>query len=233
MEYIGQIIIFVAALLAIGGRTWHEQGRGIRKLSAKGWITGVLALLGLITSSVVVHRAHLDSTAQSKQISEALVNTKLARARAEDLQTQTQQLETQARQLNAELEHSREVVETLLARSDRQAQQVMAEYVQFDGPRIWRAPNLVFPGSILKLYGFICDLMLRYGEHREVIPAGQGGSRPVEVVVVGHSGEGMSWSLENSSRAFCHGKAFLESTPRTRSPNRSWSEERTDRRPVR
>jgi len=80
--------------------------------------------------------------------------------------------------------------------------------------------------QIIKFYGFTSDLILRYGNHRQIIPAGEGGSHPIEIAIIGHSGEGMYWSVENETREFCHGKIFVESTPRIRSIDWSWLEER-------
>jgi hypothetical protein len=118
------------------------------------------------------------------------------------------------------------VLEEIRKQSDRQPQQVMAQYVQLEGRRIWRAPNLIYSGSKIKLYGFTCDILLRYGGDREIIPAGEGGSRPVETAIIGSSGQGMVWSLENTTGEFCHGKVYVESTPRSRSIDWSWVEEK-------
>jgi predicted histidine transporter YuiF (NhaC family) len=88
MEYFGQIIIFFAALIAIKGNTWDESKSGIKKLTTNGWLTMILALIGLIVSCVVVYQANRSSKVESLQLSEALQNTKDAKKSADSLRIQ-------------------------------------------------------------------------------------------------------------------------------------------------
>lgn len=211
-NYLGQLIIFLAALVAIKGGTWDKSKTGIKKLTVTGLITIVLALIGFVTSLVVTHQSSQESKVKSMQLAEAVHNTQEANERVKALEVQLEAYKTILKEVRAE--------------SERQPQQVMAQYVPLEPEQIWRAPNLIYPGSIIKFYGFTSNLVLRYGSDRQIIPAGEGGSHPVEIAIIGRTGEGMNWSVENRTREFCHGKIFVESTPRTRSIDWSWLEER-------
>lgn len=149
--------------------------------------------------------------------------------RTEELRNETEMLRGETKELRDELKHSKEITKLLLEQSDRQLQEVMAEYIQFPGKRVWHAPNTIYPGSVIKFYGFTCDLILRYGEKIETIRSGDGGSKPTEIVITGNSGHATNWNLENQNSEFCHGKVYVSSSPRIRSSERSWKEERRDK----
>lgn len=233
MEYLGQLIAFVAVLIAIKGGTWRSDSRGLRNMTLTGWLTATLAVFGVIASFILVHRGHTEAEQESARLREALENTRLAKESAESLRQQLEAAAAETRQASKKAEHLqiqlatyKAVIDEIRHQSERQPQRVMAEYVQFNGPRTWFAPNTIYGGSLLKLYGFTCHLQLSYGNQEEIIPAGRGDATPVEVAIVGGSGAPMQWSLRSMDEDFCHGKVFLESTPRTRSPDWSWVEER-------
>lgn len=218
-NYLGELIIFLAAVVAIKGGTWDKSKTGIKRLTVTGLITMVLALLGFVTSLVITWQSNQESKVKSMQITEAVSNTREAKEKAKVLDEQLSTMEVQ-------LEAYKTILKAVRVESERQPQQVMAQYVPLEPGQIWRAPNLIYSGSIIKFYGFTSGLLLRYGSHRQIIPAGEGGSHPVEIAIIGRSGEKMHWSVENITRQFCHGKIFVESTPRTRSIDWSWLEER-------
>jgi hypothetical protein len=211
-NYIGQLITFIATLIAVKGGTWDESKQGIKKITLTGFASIILALLGIVTSFVITYQSDQESRMKSEQLSEAVQNTKEANEKVKELEVQLLAYKTILKEVRTE--------------SERQPQQVMAQYVPLDPGRIWHAPNLIYSGSIIKFYGFTSDLVLRYGNEQEIIPAGEGGSHPIEIAIIGHSGQGMIWSVENRTNNFCHGKVFVESTPRTRSIDWSWVEER-------
>lgn len=115
--------------------------------------------------------------------------------------------------------------EVLVARSERQPQIAMAEFVSFSSrKRTWLAPNEIYPGSIVELHGFTCSLTVKTNAGFVAEVLGRGWSDASEVVIVGHSGVPSKWSVSADSN--CEGKVIVFSSPRIRSIQRSWGEER-------
>lgn len=113
---------------------------------------------------------------------------------------------------------------TILERSERQPQITMAQFVKFtDKKTLWQAPNNIYPGSIIELHGFTCQLTIRTDKGFIAHVAGHGWEKTSEVVVFGHSGTSSKWDI--SSPTSCEGKVLVFSSPRVRSIGSSWREE--------
>lgn len=54
VEYIGQILTFLAAIVAIKGDTFHPEEVGMKKVALTGWIAGCIAIIGLIVSFQII-----------------------------------------------------------------------------------------------------------------------------------------------------------------------------------
>ena len=60
VDYIPPLIGFVAALVALVGKPkWNPQGSGLQKLTAKGYLTGMLAFFALLSSFVIIYFAQV------------------------------------------------------------------------------------------------------------------------------------------------------------------------------
>lgn len=211
MGYLGQLITCIAALIAIKGGTWDATQVGLRKLTGTGIAAVLSVVLGTIVSVTIARRSEREAKLKSDQLDAAVGSTKDAGERVRDLETQ--------------LRAYKEILGEVRDESQRQPQVVMSQYVPLRPRETWTAPNRIFPGSIVRFYGFECTLILSYGDSQDVIPPGARDARPTETVVIGRSGAEMSWRLMNGSDRPCGGKVFVESTPRTRSIDWSWVEE--------
>ena len=148
-NYLGQLITFFAALVAIKGGTWNKSKTCIKKLTVTGYITMFLALLGFVTSLVITYQSNQESKIKSIQLTEAVNNTQEAKERAKALEQQLSTMEVQ-------LEAYKTILATVRSESERQPQQVMSQYVPLEPGQIWRAPNLIYSGSIIK-YAYALD----------------------------------------------------------------------------
>jgi len=203
-NYIGQSITLLAAAVAVKGGTWDKKKQGIKKLTATGVTALVLAFVGFGTSVVRTYQSSEAAQKTANQLEATLKN---------------------ASEANSKLEVYRSVLDQILARSDRQPQQTMAQAVTIKPGEKWNAPNLIYPGSVVKFHGFREDLILHFGGSTQLVPIHKVAPNPLEVAVTGASGQGMRWSLENISDDICEGKVFVISTPRVRSVDWSWNEE--------
>ena len=211
MIYFFQVLTFLAALIALVGGTWDSKRKGFRKITVTGIIGLSIAFLSLITSIIITNNSEKQASIQAKQLEDALNNTESIKVKI---------IETEA-----QLRIYKEIVDEIRHRSDRYLQTVMAEYVQLYPGRTWSAPNRIYPGSILRLYGFNGKILLSYADIRQIINTDYDRIGASEVAIIGNSGRGMRWSLTNLSGEFTHGKVYVESTPRIRSNERSWEEE--------
>lgn len=242
-NYLGQLIVFLAAFIAVKGGTWDTSKLGIKKLTVIGFIAIALASLGFSTSLVTVHQSNRASEDNSRQLDEAVNNTKEAKDRAEELQ---QQLSTMEIQLN----RSQALLKKVRAESERQIQRV-SQYVELYPSGVWEAPweapndiQHIYGGSTMEFYGFTNNLLLVYGEEfhlstsdlRRLARDVEGGflntyvdenlryqiippniSAPCKTAIVGRSGIAMRWALVNLRHSDCEGKVFVEFTPHIRS----------------
>jgi len=264
LNYVGQLITFLAAIIAAKGGTWDKNKPGPIKLTRTGKIAICLAFVGFITSFAITYQTNRDSAQKSKQLTQTETNTKEAAERVKSLELQISIMEGQ-------LDTYKSILKIIQTQSDRQIQRPMAEYVQLHPFDLWKAPNYIYGGSIVKFYGFRNSLLVVYGDrinisrhevrqiaayvsrstfsdypsdgysrnsrfddgvrdifgervrYQMVIPNSTDHS---EVAIIGPSGQGMQWAVVNLSNEKNEGKVFLESTPRIRSVDWSWLEEK-------
>jgi hypothetical protein len=228
MDYTIPLIGFFAAVLAVRGSTWQEGKPGLRALTKTGWMTIVLATIALGVSLALTTTARRASAATEIRSTATFANTKATRDSIQLLQRHLAAANAGIDTANQKLEAAsirlgvyEQVLTTLRSQSERQPQQVMTQFVELDGGQ-WHAPNSIFAGSVVKLYGFGCEVTLLYGGREEVIYARP--QQPPEVMVIGAPGVPMRWALR--SNEVCGGKVQVTSTPRGRSIDWSWVEER-------
>ena len=217
MEYIGQIIVFLSALVAINGETWNKDARGIKKISLIGIITIIFALIGFIIAMTNTRLTSIENVNYRNKIDSTEVNTKVSK---NELQKANGQIDN----LNNQLSVYKEIIDKIKNESDRQDQTVMMEFVQLGPHEHWTSPSLIYSGSRIEFLGFEKGLIMGYGTKREVIPEWDG--HAIETAIMGESGKGYELQLYNNSYRDIMGKVHVISSPRIRSNDRSWIEEK-------
>lgn len=212
MDYLGSLLVFLGALIAIRGETWDRDSSGIRRVTLTGWLTAVLAAAGVFTAVVTTR-----DSKRSAQMNEQRLATATREAASANATVQ---------ELRGRLAESQRVVTAVRDMSARQPQMVMAEYVTLHPGQVWHAPNSVFPGSIIKFMMWDAPILLEYGGRSVSVRASD--DDPVEIAIIGCSGAALPWLLRNTTRQTTAGKVYLHSSPRGRSTGRSWAEERAD-----
>lgn len=209
MDYIGPILVFLSALIAIRGETWDRDANGVRRVTTTGWITALLAIAGVLVAAHSTHESRLSAAANERRL---IVATREAAAANATVQ-----------ELRGRLAESHRVVTEVRDMSERQMQVVMAQYVTLEPGQVWNAPNSLFPGSVVKFMMWDAPIVLEYSGH--VIPVRASADAPVELAIVGSSGARLSWLLRNTGTTATSGKVYLYSSPRGRSSDFSWQEE--------
>jgi hypothetical protein len=256
-NYIAQVIIFLAALLAVRGATWNRKEKGFKKITLIGYLSILLAISGLIVSFKITSISEQDSKDKTDKLNQTI--------------EQTRQIKSSLKTAKVQIDSYKSILDVIRSESVRQPQQVMAQYVELRPNRYWMAPNHIYGGSIVKLYGFRSDVIILYGSNlsyeddidylirrcfyrlgysdfgreririRDVsaiencfrgrvkfsIISPQQNNH-AEVAVIGPSGVRMGWGLMSLSDRSEGGKVYVESTPRIRSEDWSWIEEVKD-----
>lgn len=238
MEYIGQIIIFLSALVAINGNTWKKENNGLKKITLIGYITIILAVVGLIFSIINTYSISKENELNKKtlkntekntenskiQLNEANVKLNSSNNKIESLNKELTSVKLEMVEVNTKLETYKEIVGEIKSQSDRQDQTVMMEFVQLRPGGSWRSRNLVYSGSKIEFLGFDSGLILEYNGRAERIPNWQG--QAIETAIMGESGKGFIIELYNSSNEPIMGKVHIVSSPRVRTKDWSWIEEK-------
>lgn len=208
MDYIGAFLVFLGALLAIKGATWNDEEKGWRKITAIGWASSIIALMGLIVAFYQIHTSNLSSSQKSKELKTILRNSEVT---------------------SEQLKQYQEVVSEIRAHSERQLQTTMIQYVVLSPDQIWEAPNIIYPGSIVEFFLWKGALELQYGARRVFVRSSW--NNHVRIPIIGNSGEELRWKVKNVSGYKDEGKIMVVSTPRIRSSDWSWLEEKLDKLP--
>lgn len=248
MEYLGQIMIFIAALVAIKGGTWNSKKMGLRKITLTGYLTMVCAITGLIVSIIITTQNSRENELNKNIAKRTENNTEISKR---ELQTTRYQLEkanslidSQNQKLavsNSLLQAYKEIIDQIKIQSDRQDQTVMMEFVDLRPNQSWHSPASVYSGSIIEFIGFDDDryedyrdriyrpydgLYLAYGDKQERITIWNGHA---VTAVIGESGRGFTLTLSNSSAKRIMGKVHVTSSPRLRSTEWSWIDEKINK----
>lgn len=234
MEYLGQIIVFISALVAIKGGTWKEDERGLKKITITGYLTMFFAIIGLVVSIITTRNSTIESTQNKDVAKRTETNTETAKQELQAAKNQLSkvksQIDSQSQKLttaNTLLQAYKEIIDQIKNQSDRQDQTVMMEFVNLSPGQIWYSPSRVYSGSIVEFYGFEDGLYLEYGDKHERITAWDG--HAIQTAIIGESGKGFNVTLANLGNKRIMGKVHVKSTPRIRSSEWSWIDEKINK----
>jgi hypothetical protein len=211
MQYVSLVLVLLSTIVAIRGSTWRDSGIGLRRITPTGWATLTIAIAGFLVAIIMTLQAHRATVAAEAKADETLKQL-------------TKALDT----TEAKVAAYQEVIGQIRDRSDRWLQLVMTEYVRIPPGGTWPAPNRLYPGSELRIY--FLDGRYAIAEHgRTSHVIRRGPDDWGHALIVGDSGDGSSWTLRASPTDGFAGKVEIFSTPRSRSQDRSWYEERIAR----
>jgi hypothetical protein len=224
MNYLGEIIVYLSALVAIKGETWNKNEPGLQKITLTGYLTILFASIGLILSIINNHQASIENMKNKKIIETTEANTADSKLALQKANYQIDSLNTRLAAVNSRLMTYQEIIDQIKVQSDRQDQTVMMEFVQLKPGQSWQSPSLIYSGSRLEFLGFESELMLEYGSKQELIPKWDG--HAIETAIMSTSGMGYNIRLTNNSNILVMGKVHVISSPRVRSNDWSWIEEK-------
>jgi|GEM_PF-4784735 len=234
MEYLGQIIVFVSAMVAIKGGTWKDNKSGFRKITLTGYLTMLFAIIGLAVSIVTTRNSKIESKINKNVATQTEVNTEITKQQLQTTRIQLERANSQIENLSQNLSSAnfllheyKEIIEQIKVRTDRIPQEVMMEFVDLMPGKSWHSPSLVYSGSILEFYGFEDGLYLYYGDRHERIAAWDG--HAIQTAVIGESGRGFDLTLSNHGDKRIMGKVHVLSSPRIRSTDWSWIDEKINK----
>lgn len=225
MGYIGQLVVFLSALVAIKGETWNKKAKGIKKVTSTGIITIIFALIGLVISILNTRLASVENTENRIKIENTQLNTKIAKEELQKANGQIDSLNAKLLVLNSQLFIYQDIISQIKNQSDRQDQTVMMQFVQLGPHDSWISPSLIYSGSRIQFLGFEDSLIVEYGGRIEIIPEWDG-RHAIESVIMGESGRGFRIRLYNNGYKDIMGKVHVISSPRIRSTDWSWIEEK-------
>jgi hypothetical protein len=216
MEYLSIAVVFLGAILAIPGSTWDYNRVGWRKLRPLGWAIGMVAFAGMCVSAVLVHR---NATAAAESRSELTLARNAAESAKETIVS-----------LQSDMKRYEKVIQEIRDYGERTVQLVMDQFVQLQTGSVWPAPNKIYAGSEVEVFFQEGDrLTIEYeGQSQLMKRQADNWSR---IVISGGSGVPMSWQVRNDSPGNFSGKVLVKSSPRVRSIEWSWIEERLKRLP--
>jgi hypothetical protein len=237
IEYLGEIIVFVSALVAIKGGTWKDNKSGFRKITITGYLTIIFAIIGLAISIVTTRQSAIESKKNKDVANRIESNTEITKQQLQATKIQllkaNSQIDTLSQKLstaNFLLREYKEIVNQIKVRTDRIPQEVMMEFVDLNPGQHWDSPSKVYSGSIIEFYGFDDGLYLYYGNRHERITAWDG--HAVQTAVIGESGKGFDLTLSNQGNKRIMGKVHVLSSPRIRSTDWSWIDEKINKASV-
>jgi hypothetical protein len=201
------IMSLIAYLAAFGGKTWVEGPELIfKRITFRGYIALVAILFSF--SIGIYKEVSVKNVIAGKDTEIKALNSKVDR-------------------LKGSIDSYKDILDIVKDESHRQEQIVMSQAVNLHGQ--WRAPNILYPGSLVKFYtyGRSTTLKIKYGNDHtryrtqeiNIRPGDEG--IPYEIPIVGNSGEKFDWSLIGD----WEGKVYVLSSPRQRENQWSWQEE--------
>jgi hypothetical protein len=226
-------IIIGIAVLAIALNGWLYQPKK-NPDDALSWnnlnkIGKTLLFLIILANTASIAKTIIDINQKEKAGKDSELLLKERDAKIASLITTQAENQERLKLATAKIEAFQEIVTIIRDQSERQPQIVMAQYVTIGPRQIWRAPNKIFSGSIIEFYGWEEDIELHYGDSSQNVPRTPYMGEPKKIAIIGNSGDDVSWSIKNLSAHEVHGKVFVTSTPRLRSFDWSWVEERARR----
>jgi hypothetical protein len=204
MEYIGLIIVFISALVAIKGGTWNKNKKGLKKITLTGYLTMICAIIGLVASIILTNKASIERDDNKKHVLNINDNTDTTK---KDIKETKKKLEIANSKIDSQskiiLENKRTIVQLQkqIASIDGT---VLNESVYIRPGEVWSSSHKVFSGSIVTFYGFNKVLDFSYGDTRNTIDTRNGFA--VQTPIIGIAGESYTIQLTNHSREDIYGK---------------------------
>lgn len=184
LDYLGVFVVFLAALVAVKGGTWDNNKKGLRKITLTGLASIIIACLGFLISIGVTNSSKKEADINRERLKQTLENTENAKKKSKGLEIKLSDAlkkadeldkklsvtmenarvaSEKARKLETQIEVYKALMVGIYAESQRQPQHVMGQFVSLKPFDIWPAPNRIYGGSIVKLYGFEGPAMVVYG----------------------------------------------------------------------
>lgn len=240
MEYLAQILAFSAAIVAIRGGTWKNENTGLYRITTTGWITLIIAIAALTTSVIITKNNSIEKqkliqsenikTKQLKSIEESSKNSSLS---SKAMLLTVDSLNKQISSSNDTILSLKNIVETydillkrIQAESNRQPQMVMTNYEEIEPNSAFLAPQKISTGSFIKFIGFKSKLELKYNNRTITLNEDDTDYSAGEIPIFGPSGVSYDWMVYNPNNVTVAGKIFVYSTPRSRSSEWSYLEEK-------
>lgn len=164
-EFLAPVVVFLAALFAIKGGTWDKKARGFHKLTLTGYLVAILALVGLIVSFIITYNARESAKIQVFRLDHIKGQLELSLENEKSLRDEGTLLKKTIDEARVKIDSYESLLSAIRPESVRQPQQVMAQYVDLRSERLWIAPNKIFGGSIVKLYGFEGAVLVVWGRN--------------------------------------------------------------------
>jgi hypothetical protein len=174
-NYIGQIIIFLAAFVAIKGGTWNKAKKGIKKLTVTGLITLILAVLGLAVSLVITYQSERQIKNDSQKLAEAEKNTKQLIQDADTAKEQRDKFNNKLSVAKSTMEYLRKQNENMQKQNEElgrqsslQSQEVFSRYIELNPDRRYIIiPRSCYGGEMIKFH-FEKQILLVYAYERDI-----------------------------------------------------------------
>jgi len=160
-----------------------------------------------------------------KQILELEASLKISKKSAEQAVAINAKLERQLGGVQGKIESYEKVVNDIRKHTDQGLELMMTQVVSIPSGETWRAPSDIARGALLEVYFYKGSLLeVKYDNESE--EAKRSPNDWYKAFVRGNSTEGMEWSITNRSKEIFEGKVAVFSTPRSRSKEWGWMEER-------
>lgn len=225
MIEIGILIVgFLATLVAIRGETWKSSNKRYRKVTVTGLIVGFLAFLALIFGGVKNYDDNKESLEKKALLENVSSNTDSMSDTINVLKEMLDSSDQKIILLKLKIDAYEKTLNKIGQESERQPQWTFLNAYSLRQNETIRMPNEVYSGSLLKFVGICGECILKYGDKNILIPPFHYSS-PLEIPIIGTSGQSYSWSVQSISRENCGFKIYMLSTPRSRSTRWSYEEE--------
>lgn len=220
MEYLSLVIVLAGALVAVRGDTWSESG-----ITRWGYLTISIASIGFITAIFLTYQSDIDNTKKELMLESLETSSREAADKARDLEAELAIYHNKVGQYQAKLETYQSIISDIKSYSERQEQIVMIQAVTIPPGGNWRAPNKVFSGSKIEPYFFKGNqLEIKYQGRTQKLRRGR--DDWAKLFIIGNSGQEFQWLVHNPTDQIFEGKIEVLSTPRSRSRDWSWLEEK-------
>lgn len=223
----------IAALAAFGGETWKKGDESLSKrVTRRGWLA-LMCMLATLTLGIIKeirnNAASATAAVKQRELENDLASTTVdLRTTRENLERASDAIKEYQRKIDiyqGKLDSYQEIVGEIRDYSLRQEQVVMIQAVTIAPHGTWKAPNKIYSGSKIEAYFFSGEqLQVRYEGMTQHLK--RGNDDWAKLFVIGPSGRDFSWSIYNPSNHPFEGKIEVLSTPRSRSKEWSWLEEK-------